>query len=85
MYLKPIDRIPERGERSVKRANNNIKNMLLDFYNSESDIAEVMFSHREYVSSASLYSSIKKALNILHDIPITAEFIQGGIYLRRTE
>lgn len=85
MYLREIDRIPDRGERLSSRANNRIKNIILNFYESPMDLAEVVFNHGEYSSSSSLYSCIRKALDSMEDLPIDVDFRQGGVYLRRTE
>lgn len=85
MYLKPTDRLPEKLERSTDRNNNSLKMLILNFYNSDEDLAEIIFDHGEYSSSSSLYSGVKKALSVLGDLPVEAEFRQGGVYLRRTE
>lgn len=85
MFLKEISGLPTRGERKKVRANNKLKTILLDFYNSSMDFAEVGFMHGEYSSSASLYSGLRKAMESMEDLPISVEFIQGGIYLRRTD
>lgn len=85
MYLKPVDYLPEKLERKTSRNNNSIKLLILNFYNSDLDLAEIIFEHGEYSSSSSLYSCVKKALDVMDDIPIAAEFRQGGVYLRRTE
>lgn len=87
MYLRPLDRLPEKGWRQSSRSNNKIKTMLFEFYESDSDFAEVVFMKGEYSSSSSLYSGIKKALESpsFRDLSIAVDFIQGGVYLRREE
>lgn len=84
MRLKSVTRIPQRGERMNERGNNHIKETLIKFLDSDMGIAELTFEPWEYSSSGSLYSSIRKALKAHPDYPIDSQFIQGRIYLRRT-
>lgn len=84
MYLKPVDRLPEKHVRNSFRANNKLKELVLSFYNSTDEYAEVEFQHGEYLSNQNLYSGIKRAIKAL-DLPLEVDMIQGGIYLRRTE
>lgn len=87
MFWKPVTSMPEKLERHNTR-NNSLKQFLLDFYNSDENLVEVIFMHGEYASSASLYSGLKKALesiNSINQIPVEVEFRQGGIYLRRID
>lgn len=85
MYLKELSYLPARGERKSIRGNNKLKTIIRQFYDSTMDYAEVVFNHGEYSSSSSLYSGLKKALDTMEDIPVIAEFIQGGVYLRRVD
>lgn len=84
MYLKEIDAIPDRNERYSREGNKNLKSMILDFYESPMEQAEIVFNHGEYSSSQSLYSGVRKAAAKLN-LPIAVEYIQGGVYLRRTD
>ena len=85
MYLKEINQIPDHYERYSKQGNRNLKSLIMEFYESTMDQAEVVFNHGEYSSSQSLYSGIRRAIMSLNDIPVKAEYVQGGVYLRRTE
>lgn len=84
MYLKEVEVIPDRNERYSREGNKNLKSMILSFYESPMEQAEIIFQHGEYSSSQSLYSGVRKAINRL-DLPIVVEYIQGGVYLRRTD
>lgn len=85
MYLKEINQIPDRNERYSKQGNQNLKGLVLDFYNSSMEYCEIIFNHGEYSSSQNLYSGVRQAIKALKDIPVMAEYIQGSVYLRRAE
>lgn len=83
MDLNYLDKLPER-RRGSARFNNKIQQKIYEFYNSDRDYAEVTFNYGEYNSSASLMSSLQKAIPKL-DLPVEALMIDGGVYLRRTD
>lgn len=80
MKIKPIASIPNK----VTRNNHSLKAIILDFYNSEHDYAEIEFDYGEYVSSSVLCDGLRKAIRTL-GLPVRATMSQGGVYLERTE
>lgn len=80
MRLNPIAQLPSK----LARNNHSLKAIIMDFYNSEDDYAEVEFDSGEYVSNQSLCDGLRKAVNAL-DLPVRVTMIQGGVYLERTE
>lgn len=85
MYLKEITNLPIRGERKNIRKNNSLKMLLIEFCDSNMDFAEVIYHRDEYSSASSLYSGLKKASDTMEHIPVSVEFIQGNVYLRRVD
>lgn len=84
MKIRMIDSLPSKHQKLETRSNNKLKNIAQSFYDSDSNYAEVEFYHGEYTSSVSLCSGLRKAIAIL-GLPISAEIIQGGVYLRRLD
>lgn len=84
MQFRKIDRLPDDTQRNSRTSNNNIQRLLMDFYESDADYAEVDFDFGEYSTSQSLYSGLRKSIQRLQ-LPIEAQLIQGGIYLSRTD
>lgn len=68
----------------LARNNHSLKAIILEFYNSEDDYAEVEFDNGEYVSSHSLCDGLRKAIHAL-DVPVKVIMIQGGVYLKRAD
>lgn len=84
MRINHISNLPDDAQRNSKISNNNIQRMLMDFYESDMEYAEVEFDHGEYATSQSLYSGMRKSIQKLQ-LPIEARLIQGGVYLVRME
>lgn len=84
MQINKIDRFPDDTQRNTKVSNNNIRRLLMDFYESDMDYAEIEFSHGEYSTSQSLYSGLRKSIASLQ-LPIEVRLIQGGVYLGRLD
>lgn len=84
MELKYVKEIPHPGRRNIKTTNNSVQKLVMDFYNSSQDYAELEFNHGEYSSSYSMYSGVKKAIIAL-DLPLEAVMVSGGVYLKRTD
>lgn len=84
MKIKQIDSLPSKHQKLETRDNNKLKNVVRSFYNSDSDYAEVEFDYGEYSSNTSLCSGLKRAIQVLN-LPLSAEIIRGGVYLRRLE
>lgn len=80
MRLNYINALPSK----LSRNNHSLKAIVLEFYNSEDDYAEVEFDNGEYVSSHSLCDGLRKAIHAL-DVPVKVTMIQGGVYLERTD
>lgn len=78
MKLNSLSELPCKNSRN----NHGLKTIILEFYNSEDDYAEVEFDNGEYVSSHSLCDGLRKAIIAL-DIPVKVRMIQGGVYLER--
>ena len=83
MRIKPISSLPTSYERG-RRDNNQLKNAIQAFYDSDAEFAEVEFTQGEYSSNMSLYSGVRKAIQALA-LPIHAEMIRGGVYLSRAD
>lgn len=80
MRVNGIKSLPKKETRN----NHSLKAIILDFYNSTDDYAEVEFDSGEYISSMSLYDGLKKAVKSL-ELPVQVTMIQGGVYLERTD
>lgn len=84
MRYVPIDNLPEVFSRSKRSFNNNLKKLILNFYHSPHDYAEVIFDDSEYASSNSLSSGISRAIQVLHlEDDLKVQQLQGKVYLRR--
>lgn len=84
MNINPIDRLPDDKFRRNRESNNRMKELLLEFYDSEDEYAEITFDHGEYSNSSSLFSSVRQAIKSL-DIPLEAVTIRGGVFVRRCD
>lgn len=83
MYMKPISEIPITNGRNTKPNNNQLKSLISEFYYSDNNCVEVIPDPDEYASNYSLYSGLRKAIEVLQ-LPVEAEMRRGAIYLRKS-
>lgn len=81
MRFTPVSKIPEQVPKCFKKNNGDD---LYEFMNMNVKRAKMDFSNTDYAHSYSAYAAIRTSIKY-HNLPITVHFINGEIYLVRTD